>query len=224
MPASIYRYSHSPCEHFARVGLEWLSARLAPDESDDSDIDPFWVWRRPVLLALAGEQPAKKKARRSKSDEGERDGIASLAGQKIGWHMALPELKVWAGQLTLQSIVDARRAAIHDAIAVIDRDPPDPLDWRLPIGGASGIDPRSCVTALDAGFSPDALGMDIVTYCAAELLATLGMEISPITRFSHRVYGYQTPDSGDWWQFGIANRGGYYRQLTMSTPHEIHPE
>lgn len=213
MAPSIYTHSHSPAQHFGRVAYDFLASQItdwdgcpdddAPAAEHAADLD------RRVLRLLLADAPAYKK--RKQSDDSPREEIITLAGERIGWHRALPELKCWAGQMSLRSIVGARVAATVEA-----GEPGAPLlDWQVPLKTCSGIDARCAPHALDDGFSVAMLGMAIYTYTACELLAVLGMGISPIVRYGYRNYGYVDP-LGQWWQFHVAERQGYHRCYTMS--------
>ena len=113
----------------------------------------------------------------------------------------------------MHTLVTGRIAALWEA-----GDLPDGtrlLDWKLPYPTMSGLDPRTAGTALDIGFSPSVLGMSVMTYAAAELLAVLGMESSPLLRYGYQEYGYQDMH-GDWWAFRVVDRSGYHQMLTTS--------
>lgn len=212
MQPSIYTHTHSPAEHFGRVAYHFLADQITdwtgfPDE-DATAVEVEADTDRRVLAWLLAGTPAGKK--RKKSDESQREEIITLAGERIGWHRALPELKCWAGQASMSSIVSARVAAIAD----VEPDAPL-LDWRVPIKTCSGIDARVAPNGLDDGFSVSNLGMSIYTYAAGELLAILGMGITPIVRYGYRTYGY-VDGSGEWWQFRVIERQGHHRCYTMS--------
>jgi len=177
---------------------------LAHDEEDDSlRLQDRWRDEQ-ILEMLRAGWPSVKRARRKQSDESPREKVLLFAGQKIDWHLGLPELKVWSGQASLESIIDARVQAIRS-----HRLPEDAtlIDWRVPMGTASGLDARSAVNAIDVGFSPTALGMDVFTFAAAELLGIVGMAVWPIIRFGYREYGY-LDENDDLWRFGKVDRDG----------------
>lgn len=223
LPASmdhgrIYRQGqHSPCEHFARVGYDAIAATIEIDASypHDEDADDWDArvrqWRDGrVLAVLIGERPKSRKEREVDPDA--KEPSVSLAGHRITWPVGLPELKIWAGRATLETLVDDRRAKLHET--------PMPVgttlyDWVAPYKTMSGLDPRTASTALDIGFSPAKLGMEIDTYVASELLAVVGMELGPIIRYGRKEYGYFGPDGGQW-TFSVVERDGYHRMLTMS--------
>lgn len=218
-PGRIYRQAqHSPCEHFARVAYDAIAATIPPDGDTypmDEDAPDYaaqcvrWVDTR-VLEVIRGEYASRKKIKAKEGEAAERP--LTLAGHRIDWHIGLPELKVWAGAATLQTLVDGRRAALHAAgnlPAITLR------SWTMPYPTISGLDPRTAASNRDIGFSPAAQGMEISTYVAAELLAVIGMSICPIIRYGRKEYGYVDPD-GQRWQFSVVEREGYHRMLTMS--------
>lgn len=209
---SIYRHQHSPAEHFGRVGYDFLAAQITdwsgcPDE-DAPLLEIAADTDRRVLALLLRDAP--KPARRKQGSDEPREEMVRLAGQRIAWQRSLPELKVWAGQMSMLTIVAGRSAALAD------KTPDAPLvDWRVPLTGCCGIDARVTPNALDDGFSVAALGMPVCTFAACELLAILGMSVSPIVRYGYRCYGYVDP-SGQWWQFRTVEREGHHRCYTMS--------
>lgn len=217
----------SPAEHFARIGYDYLLERLPDDivntqpSDDDEDDDPGLTehWRQlSILTLIRGEQPAKKRGPAPKlPPEGEevKEKPLTLAGVRIHWPNSLPQLAVWRGaRSTLQTIIAARQAVLW---AELSRGQ-SILSWQLPLGTQSGIDPRGCVDAIDAGFSPDAAGIDIIAYPAAELLAIVGMEVAPITRLGYERYGYRDA-YGVMWEMGIEERAGtHYRRLSYAKP------
>lgn len=219
---------HSPCEHFAAVAYESIVAAIptndykdvaSPFPTDEAEDEQPGSQRRwldlAVLRSLRGDTVTNRKKINPK--EGERsERPLELAGHRIDWHLALPELKIWAGQATLQTLVDGRRVAVQGAVASLGGT--SIRDWRLPYPSMSGLDPRTAAGSLDIGFSPATLGMMISTYIADELLAVVGMQISPVIRFGRKSYGYADP-SGQWWQFSVIERESYHRMLTMSQRH-----
>lgn len=172
-----------------------LGAHIRPDYAG-----PKWGKRDEQAAAEAPEPGAKEPP-------------AALAGVTLSWHYALPELKIWAGRATLTTLIDGRRAALSAAVW------PGGvrlLDWSIPYPTMSGLDPRTAATALDIGFSPAALDMPVACYAAAELLMYIGLQVSPVTRFGRREYGYTDAD-GRWWRYAVVEREGYHRMLTMAS-------
>lgn len=216
MQPSIYRRDHSPAQHFGQVAYDYLAATItdwagAPgDDANEREIRADTDRR--VLGLLLRDAPQPKRQKQKQEAEGDqKEEVVFLGGNRIGWHRALPELKCWAGQATLVTIAAARAAALDGA-------PPEGvalLDWTVPLKTCSGIDARVAPNGLDDGFSVAQLGMEIQTYAACELLAVLGMAITPIVRYGYRCYGY-VDRSGQWWRFRVVEREGYHRCYTMS--------
>lgn len=213
MTPSIYRFDHSPAQHFGRVGYDFLAAQVTDlsthpnDDATRAECDAWWD--RQVSLLLLRDAPQPKRLPKGKAES--RDEMVVLAGERIGWHRALPELKCWAGNATMLTTVAARVAALIEA-----GDPTSPLmEWQVPLKTCSGIDARCAPNALDVGFSVATLGIDLMTFAACELLAVLGMQVSRIVRYGYRTYGYIDPEE-QWWQFRVVEREGYHRCYTMS--------
>lgn len=220
---------HSPCDHFARIGYDYLIDRLPAhvidtqpdDDAEDERPGTLEDWRqRAVLAMIRGPiMTPKMKPKPTADDAAEvKEKPLTLAGVRIYWPGCLPRLAVWRGaRATLETIVAKRVAACWSADLPFGT---ALLDWRLPLDTQSGLDPRSCVDALDAGFSPAVLGMPIIAYPAAELLAIVGMEVTPITRHGYDPLRYSYYDHhGSRWEFGVEDRAGtHYRRLTYATP------
>lgn len=239
----IYRGGqHAACEHYARVGyghlIEHGGIDLSGQPGDDAEDDDPGCRQRwldsAVVALLVGDltdakvpttvRPPKPKKdgtpKESKSgpatEPGEYEPRHHLAGVWLTWHNFLPELSVWAGRATLATLVGGRRYAVGQAGYDPRRDG-RPWDWSIPYPTSSGLDCRSVANALDAGFSPATLGMSVHCFLAAELLCCVGLEVSPVTRFGRKEYGYQGPD-GRWWRYTIDDRDGWGRTLGMARP------
>lgn len=232
-PAIWYHYSHSPAEHFALAGYEYL-ARLADTSSapDDETLDRVpeayqrWIDRYVLDRLRCTEPPKQRKKKKAPSDEPAEEVPASIAGIDITWHRELPRLKVWAGQMSLATIIAPRLIAIQSDDATRQ----SLFDFRIamrdaksnvPIG-ASGLDPRSIVDARAAGFSPSDLSIAVAQYPAVDLLAIIGLQVSPIMRISWNEYAYtgapNSWDTQDAWSFRlVAREGGYMRNFSMAT-------
>lgn len=215
-PYTLYRATHSPAQHFALAGYQYLDARIdnsAQPSDDYEDEHPGAVdaWRDKAILALLrGSEPPKKQ--RKEPDENGKEKIVTLAGVRIDWHLALPELKVWAGKANMLTVTSRRLAALWEC----EPDGSRLLDWTVPLKTASGLDARIQTDPIDVGFSLAALGMKIMTFAAAELLAIIGLQTSPIVRWSKENYGYADA-TGQWWRFRVLDRSdGYHRKFTMS--------
>lgn len=229
----------SPCEYFAGVAYEWIVRRAGdPPSMEADDEGPSFAERRnrwqaeQVLLAVAGDaRPRVKRAAKTAAvqatevQENLKEPRVDLGGLKhIGWHRRMPQLKVWAGLSTLETLVAGRRMAIWDArpggegpITAALPAGTRLLDWRVPILGVSGLDPRSECDAIDVGFSPSRLGMPVYQYAAAELLMIIGMDIVPITCVSPWVYEWRDADDAPW-QFRVTlNSDGKRKTLGYAT-------
>lgn len=90
--------------------------------------------------------------------------------QKSAW-------KMYAGQQTVEKIVgdmlaETQRLRASSHFTKIEQ----LLDVSAKMTGRFGFDPRSSRNALDVGFSPNDLGMPVLTYPFAELLAIFGLQ------------------------------------------------
>lgn len=224
---------HSPCDHFARLGHEYLINHLPEsvtdtqpsDDAEDGRPGTIDHWRESAVLTMlrGNAAPAKKKGPKPKqltaeeSAEPLKEKPLTFAGVRIYWPNCLPRLAVWrGGRMTLDSIIAARVAALWEmgdlpfGTALID--------WQGPCNPTSGLDPRSVANALDTGFAPNALGMTIIGYPAAELLAIIGMEVTPIARVGYPpAYSY-ADHHGSRWTFGAESRDGNYAAITYARP------
>jgi hypothetical protein len=208
---------HSPCEHFAAAGYQHLMPAASamyqwlPEFEDDMAAAKAAEQRAVLSLLIADFEPPPKRKKKTADEESAEKPI-KFAGLWHDWPMTLPRLKVWAGNASLGTIIRARIEAIN---AAGDLDC-DIMQWRQPIAGASGLDPRTCISALDAGFSLNEAGMKVQAFCAAELLAIVGLQVSPITRFARNEYGYLAGEK--WFSFEVRKRPGqdYFRQFCMA--------
>jgi hypothetical protein len=92
--------------------------------------------------------------------------------------------KLWAGQQTTLKIV-------KDMLAADWGDPGNGvLDFRLPMSGRFGLDPRSAWNALDFGSSPNTQNRDAYTYPVAEMLAAVGLQGFRPTAKGRRSFSY----------------------------------
>lgn len=184
-------------------------APIKPTDPDWEEYQIFREWRR-----LRSETPTAQR----RTLEAMSEPKLMLAGENIEWHWRLPELKTWAGQITLEAIVRKRTDAVQ-----INPWPDDVglLDWMVPLSSCSGMDDRTVTRAIDDGFSFDLQrklqGMCLATYAVAELLAIIGMNLAPIVRYGRSRFGYVDPH-GQWWRFEVVERSQYYKMYTVSTP------
>lgn len=214
------QYTSNPCEHFARIGYDAIAATVPFDDSYPHDEDGLDYagqcrrWKDVRVLAILRGEPVKDR-KKSKPAAGEDDVPVMLAGHRIDWPIHLPELKVWAGGASLESMVKGRRAALHAAgglpVGTALR------EWLLPYPTMSGLDPRSAKSSLDIGFSPSRAGIPIMTYVADELLAVVGLQLATIIRYGRKEFGYVDPD-GQWWKFRIETREQHHRMFGWAAP------
>jgi len=83
-------------------------------------------------------------------------------------------LKLWAGQQTPERIITDLRSALAQLTTVVNA--ADLFDAGMPLTGRFGVDPRAAWNALDVGFSPNEQGMEVLTFPAVELLASVGLQ------------------------------------------------
>ena len=120
--------------------------------------------------------------------------------RRITWPDRLPAMVTWAGRMNLATIVKARQEGLGDV---------HPLDHVLSIGGASGLDNRSAVTADEAGFSLN--GRLVHTYAGQELLAIIALETLPLVSLGLKRVGVLY--GGRLWAWDVEPRGGYYTRF-----------
>lgn len=231
-PAPWYHGAHSPALHFALTAYDYIVAGMAghpADEAMDADPDLLRRTRDAYVLAALANNEAPKKVKRRKSEEDTKEDPVTLCGVAISWPVELPRLKVWAGQMSLATIIAPRLAAVRSAAAHEFILTQSLFDFcagmrdektNTPIG-AAGLDPRGIVDAIDAGFSPTSLGMAVAQWPAVDLLAIIGLQLAPITRIAWDEYGYAASagpwDNKDAWRFKIGARaGGYLRAFGLA--------
>jgi hypothetical protein len=202
---------HTPCEHLARIGLDWLGRHLGrdqtvwlPGEIDEEPAPASYEW---VYDALTGTDPSPVQ---------NRAGVQWII--PITWPDRVPQLAIWSGQQALAKIIAKNQRAIQGRERRSGRrletfaratDTHDPCTFTAPLHGASGLDIQSCPRSIDVGFSPAALDMAVWQRPALELLAILGVEIVPLVSLAVNEYGYI--HEGRLWRFPIVARdGGYY--------------
>lgn len=117
----------------------------------------------------------------------------------------------WAGQVTLAKIVTKWQAAVAKAA--------DLMTHTVSVVGATGLDLRVAVDAIDAGFSLD--GVKLAQRPGLELLAVIGLETLPLLswprRHTHvRECGFVL--AGVPYRMPVEHRSGYYYRWGMVTP------
>jgi hypothetical protein len=194
---------HEPCEWFAQIGffavLEKIGRSDPEYDSDDGDSDidheEFLAARRLDQQRVGDwlrEADIKPIANRNGCD---------IGGIRCTWVDRVPGLKTWAGNQTLTKIAKQRRDAMPKKID-------DILLVEAAITGSSGLDRRCATTALEDGFSVDALGMRRVTRVGMELLAIIGLERVSIT--VHPDGSIEYPAADERFVFRVEDRNNYY--------------
>lgn len=134
-------------------------------------------------------------------------------------------LKLWAGQQTSERIVTDLRDALT-RLAIVNA--VELFDTGMPLTGRFGVDPRAAWNALDVGFSPNEQSMEVITFPAVELLASVGLQrFRPAQEGNGNFYyaswtiPLRAPAAGaasanvvpagntETFRFGIATRGSY---------------
>lgn len=136
-----------------------------------------------------------------------RDGCQWF--QQISWPDRMPELKTWAGQVTLPGLIKKLQAPLRKAhFETVE----DLLNFQAPLQGVSGFDYVAAADPLDVGFSTNALGIPVMQKVGQELLAVYAMECLVLTSWSHpdkRLCGFVA--DGTIYQMEVQPRaGGYY--------------
>lgn len=205
-------YDCLPCEHFALIGKAWILERIGQSEPTtdwsleggyESDHDKY------VAARLRDEQRIADWLREQKPKEIPNRNGMDFGDLRIMWPDRVPALKAWAGQQTLAKITKARQKLLKDEIM-------DVMAFEAALSGTSGIDASVATTALEDGFSADALGMERVTRVGMELLAIVGLNTIPITVYPDGKIGY---DHEGWhWVFRNEKRNEYYWRWGMAYP------
>lgn len=200
-----------PCEHFAEIGKELVLDKIGKSEPDhdwseeggnESDHEKY------VAARLKDEQRIADWLKKQSVKQLLNYNGMDFGGNRIMWPDRVPCLKAWAGQQTLSKITQDRQKALGEDLT-------DILSFEAPVAGASGIDKSVAGTALEDGFSANAIGMQRVTRVGMELLAILGIDTLPITAYPDGKIGYD--HSGWHWVFSIEKRNEYYWRWGMAS-------
>jgi CRISPR-associated protein Csb3 len=189
-------------EYLARVAFEALSPHTAVD---DERADENYEGERQRVAAIDHDSVRELLLADDPQERTNFDGVR-WGGRLITWPDRVPDLKVWAGQLTLAKIIKKTQAALRSAEWTGDL-----FSVRAPMKGTSGLDALSCPSALDAGFSADVLGMAVVQRPGVELLTIIALESVPLISYGRRDCGFV--HDGKLWRFAVEDRGGYYRRI-----------
>jgi CRISPR-associated protein Csx14 len=200
-------------------------------EIDQSDLtDTLVALRTSVATAMpdfaGGEAPVRL----------EMNGFGTI---ELDWWLKpertkKSEIKLWAGrQTTLENLVKPMLNALPTAVDV------SILDYRVPMSGRFGLDPRSAWNTLDHGSSPDAQNADVYTYPVAEMLAAIGLQGFRPRQQARKGFLYSLwsnplpltvaraaaagalPKAGSYeFKFEVAKRSGSYSYFTFAQPLE----
>lgn len=175
-------------------GAKWLGRVISwPDR-----VPGLKTWGGRVTLAgLIRDRVAALRA-----DKGATPDLFAVRGLLAG-HTS-PKVKALR---TKQGKARRLAGAIDTGVAPVAEADVDP-DADPVISAATGWDALTCQRAIDIGFSPVALGMDITFRPALELLACVGLEAVPLVSFEARVCGFA--HAGKVWRFPVLDRDGGY--------------
>lgn len=199
------------CEYLARVGYAALLADLGgptePEWADEDDDEA--VTAADEAARLADHARVRDLLISSKAEPRAADLLGARWVRLITWPDRIPGLKTWAGQSTLPKIITAHQRRLRES------EEADLFEARgvYRTGkneGPSGLDAGTCRDAIDIGFSPSKLGMDIVCRPAVELLAIVGLEAVPLVSFGARECGFLHDSRA--WRFQVEPRDGYYHR------------
>lgn len=203
---------HEPAEYFAQIGffrILDMIGRSDPehDWSEDggyeSDHEKYLAARR-----LDQQRVADWLREADIKPITNRNGVA-IGGIRCMWVDRVPALKTWAGQQTLAGIAKRRQKALPKKVD-------DVLACEAPIKGSSGLYRPCATTALEDGFSVDALDMERVTPVGMELLAIIGLEQLPVVVYPDGLIGYDAQAEFDKvrFVFRVEDRSDYYGRWT----------
>jgi CRISPR-associated protein Csx14 len=192
----------NPGQYFACCGLFELAEVTAPGAQGGFEDSGATF----VLETEASLPPAKLTVLPRVSLEGDPwdetlEPLAlAIAGGEIRLNWWLNEtltgksaLKTWGGQQT-------PRRVLGELLRQLDYSTPLPLLFNAAVYGRSrfGVDPRSAWEALDAGYSPNDIGQEAITFPWVETLAVVGLQgFRPAererTRYRYSAWCYQLP-------------------------------
>lgn len=202
---------HQPAEWFAELGWHHILSLIGQNDPVDDWSEDGGTQEHHDLWLKARAADAKRV--RDWMLAQEIGPIAHSDGVRIGhffarWPDRIPGLKTWSGNQSLPKIMRKYQSALA-ALGDVDL-----MACTAPIGGASGMDRGTAVTALDLGFSAYATGMDVETRIGMEMLAVVGLEIAPITVFPDSSFVYGA--GGKMWRFRREERNHYYGRWAMA--------
>lgn len=187
--------ARNPLDLLAPLGFELLRGEpIAPEADEDK------------AIAAARSAEMRRLAQRLRSSHAEERGDATYwLGRRLRWHERAPWIVTWGGRQTLAGLINKRAAALPD-------DATDLLTAAAPITGMSGLDAAHAADARDIGFSPDRLGMQIMSRVGAELLTIYALDHLDIATTPTDEWGVLI--DGEWWRGACVRRGTYYRAWT----------
>jgi len=236
----------NPAQYFACCGLLELTSAANPYIQAAFNHDPQQPRKARFALYGTTYESIRATLLSLKSAEataiGSNDGeapiqleITGLTPFVLDWWL-MPDrsrkakFKLWAGQqTTLKLARDMLNADWGDLDAHL-------LDFRLPMSGRFGIDPRSSWNTLDFGSSLNIQAPDPYTYPVTEMLAAVGLPgFRPSQSeggFAYRLWTQPLPLTparaaaspsaaqfpGKSFVFQIENRSGSYRCFTFAQP------
>lgn len=122
---------------------------------------------------------------------------------RLDWWTAknLRPFKMWSGRQASFVLASNLQSVLRGLPADVE-----PFDYyAVPLGGRFGFDPAAGRTTGDVGFSPDRVGLKILTAPAVELLALIGLQFHQFSRVGPKVWQYVI--GGQSRRFGLNLRG-----------------
>jgi hypothetical protein len=236
----------NPAQYFACCGLLELASAGTPDVLAAFDHDPQQPRKaRFVLYGLTPETvkttlESLKKAKATAIGESNGEApikieIADLPKFVLDWWLApdrsrKSRFKLWAGQQTTLKLVEDMLSMDWGELDTHF------LDFRLPMSGRFGIDPRSSWNTLDFGSSLNIQAPDPYTYPVTEMLAAIGLQGFRPSKtkegFSYQLWTQPLPliparaaaslaiseFSGSSFVFQVEKRSGSFRCFTFARP------
>lgn len=137
-------------EYLAMIGFEWLSSHTPVyDDGDD--------YEAAQRAAACCDHEAVREQLLDDKPQAIQHFHGCRWGQRlITWPDRMPDLKTWAGQATLPKTISKLQTALRSAEWTGDL-----YTATVAFKGASGLDAASCPDAIDCGFSPNKLDVEI---------------------------------------------------------------
>lgn len=236
----------NPAQYFACCGLLELTSigypgiqaafNHDPQQPRKAEFSLYGLTSASVREALEALKKAKVKVIGENSGESPLQlEISGLPPFILDWWLLSDRskksrFKLWAGQQTTSKLVEDMLNAEWGGLDL------QLLDFRLPMSGRFGIDPRSSWNTLDFGSSLNIQAPDPYTYPVTEMLAAVGLQgFRPSQTeegFAYRLWAAPLPliparaaasnaikaFPGSVFVFQIENRSGSYRCFTFARP------